>query len=55
MVDQTIHELIRERADSRLIKEAAVRGGFKSLLEDALSKAVLGHTTLDDVVRVSYE
>ena len=55
MVDPTIHELIRQRADSRLIKEAAMRAGFKSLLDDALSKAVLGHTTLEDVVRVSYE
>ena len=55
IVDPTIHELIRQRADSRLIKEAAVRVGFKSLLEDALSKAVLGHTTLEDVIRVSYE
>jgi type IV pilus assembly protein PilB len=55
MVDPAIHELIRQRADSRLIKEAAMRGGFKSLLDDALSKAVLGYTTLEDVVRVSYE
>ncbi|MEI6669865.1 MAG: GspE/PulE family protein [Acidobacteriota bacterium] len=55
MVDPAIHELIRQRADSRLIKEAATKGGFRSLLDDALSKAVLGYTTLDDVVRVSYE
>jgi type IV pilus assembly protein PilB len=55
MVDPAIHELIRQRADSRLIKEAATRAGFKSLFDDALSKAVLGYTTLEDVVRVSYE
>ncbi|MEK6631327.1 MAG: ATPase, T2SS/T4P/T4SS family [Acidobacteriota bacterium] len=55
MIEPATFELIRERADSRRIKESAVRGGFKTLLEDALSKAVLGQTTLDEVVRVSYE
>jgi type II secretory ATPase GspE/PulE/Tfp pilus assembly ATPase PilB-like protein len=55
MVDPAIHDLIRQRADSRLIKEAATRAGFKTLFDDALSKAVLGLTTLDDVVRVSAE
>ncbi len=55
MVEESIHELIRDRADSRRIKEAATRAGFKSLLDDALSKAVIGHTTLEDVLRVSYE
>ncbi len=54
-VDTAVHDLIRARADSRQIKEAAQRGGFKSLLDDALSKAVIGQTTLDDVLRVSYE
>ena len=47
--------MIRERADSRRVKEAAIRSGFKTLLDDALSKAVLGQTTLDEVLRVSYE
>jgi type IV pilus assembly protein PilB len=55
MIDEAMNELIRQRADSRLVKEGAVRSGFKSLLEDGLSKAVLGQTTLDEVLRVSYE
>ena len=55
IIDSTIHELIRARADSRQIKDAASRNGFKSLLDDALSKAVLGQTTLEDVLRVAYE
>ncbi len=55
MVEPALHELIRGRADSRQIKDAAVRGGFKSLLDDALSKAVIGQTTLEEVLRVSYE
>jgi general secretion pathway protein E len=55
MIDEAVHELIRARSDSRRIREAAIRGGFKALLDDAMSKAVLGQTTLDEVLRVSYE
>ncbi len=55
MVDAGLHEMVRSRVDSRQIKEAAIRGGFKSLLDDALSKAVIGQTTLEEVLRVSWE
>jgi len=54
-IDAAMHDLIGERADSRRIRDAAVRSGFKSIRDDALSKAVLGQTTLDEVIRVSYE
>jgi type II secretory ATPase GspE/PulE/Tfp pilus assembly ATPase PilB-like protein len=55
MIDAAIHDLITQRADSRRIRDAAVRAGFKAIRDDALSKAVLGQTTLDEVIRVSYE
>jgi type II secretory ATPase GspE/PulE/Tfp pilus assembly ATPase PilB-like protein len=55
VVDPAIHSLIRERADSRLIKRAAVAGGMKTLLDDALSKAIFGQTTIEEVIRVAYE
>ena len=54
-IDPEMHDLIGNRADSRRIRDAAVRSGFKSIRDDALSKAVLGQTTLDEVIRVSYE
>jgi type II secretory ATPase GspE/PulE/Tfp pilus assembly ATPase PilB-like protein len=54
VVDPAIHDLIRERADSRLIKQTAVAGGLHTLLDDALSKALFGQTTLDEVLRVAY-
>jgi type IV pilus assembly protein PilB len=54
-IDAAMRDLISERADSRRIRDAASRGGFKSMRDDALSKAVLGQTTLDEVIRVSYE
>ena len=55
MIDAAMHDLIGQRADSRRIRDAALRGGFKTLRDDALSKAVIGQTTLDEVMRVSYE
>jgi type IV pilus assembly protein PilB len=55
MIDAAMRDLIGERADSRRITDTAVRAGFKSMRDDALSKAVLGRTTLDEVIRVSYE
>ncbi len=55
MIDAAMHDLIGDRADSQRIRDTAARGGFKSIRDDALSKAVLGQTTLDEVIRVSYE
>jgi type IV pilus assembly protein PilB len=55
VIDHTIHTLIRERADSRLIKEAAVRAGMRTLMDDALAKAIFGQTTVEEVLRVAYE
>jgi type IV pilus assembly protein PilB len=55
MIDAAMRDLIDGRADSRRISDTAARGGFKSIRDDALSKAVLGLTTLDEVIRVSYE
>jgi type IV pilus assembly protein PilB len=55
VVDHGIHTLIRERADSRLVKEAAVSAGMKTLMDDALAKALFGQTTLEEVLRVAYE
>ena len=55
VVDPAIHTLIRDRSDSRLIKEAAVARGMKTLMDDALTKALFGHTTVEEVLRVAYE
>jgi type IV pilus assembly protein PilB len=54
-VDESIHEAIRAKSDSRLIKDIAVGGGMRTLLDDALSKAVFGQTSLDEVLRIAYE
>jgi len=54
-IDAAMHDLIGERAGLRRIRDTAARSGFKSIRDDALSKAVLGQTTLDEVIRVSNE
>ena len=55
VVDATINAQIRERADSRRIKQAAVSAGMNTLLGDALAKAIFGQTTIEEVIRVAYE
>jgi type IV pilus assembly protein PilB len=55
VVDAAINTLIRERADSRRIKQAAVTAGMNTLLSDALAKAIFGQTTIEEVIRVAYE
>ncbi|MBI1875940.1 MAG: type II/IV secretion system protein [Acidobacteria bacterium] len=54
-IDKEINDMIRKRADSRLVKEAAVKVGLKTLLDDSLSKAIFGQTTLEEVLRIAYE
>jgi type II secretory ATPase GspE/PulE/Tfp pilus assembly ATPase PilB-like protein len=55
VINDAIHTMIRERSDSRQIKQAAVGSGMKTLMEDALAKALFGQTTLEEVLRVAYE
>lgn len=54
-VEPAVHDLIRKRADSKLIKQAATAGGMKTLFDDAMAKAIFGITTLDEVLRIAYE
>jgi type IV pilus assembly protein PilB len=51
-VDHAIQTLIRDRADARIIKQAAVQAAMKTLSEDALAKAIFQQTTLEEVIRV---
>ena len=55
VINDAIHTLIRERADSRQLKAAAVAAGMTPLMDDALGKAMFGHTTIEEVLRVAYE
>ncbi|HXX56648.1 MAG TPA: ATPase, T2SS/T4P/T4SS family, partial [Thermodesulfovibrionales bacterium] len=52
-VDADIREMITGRRDSQAIKETAVTKGMKTLYADGLIKVARGHTTLEEVLRVT--
>ncbi|MDQ8202284.1 GspE/PulE family protein [Pelagicoccus sp. SDUM812003] len=52
-VSEEMREMITNRAPLHELQAAANRVGFRSLREDALKKALLGLTTLDEVERVT--
>ena len=53
VMDAGVQALVRERADVTVIQSAAAKAGMKTLWEDALSKAILGQTTIEEVLRVN--
>jgi len=55
VVDETINALIRERADSKRIKQAAVSAGMTTLVADAMTKAIFGRTTIEEALRIASE
>ena len=54
-IDDEIRSLIVGRASAREIQAAAKQVGFTTLREDGLVKATKGHTTLEEVLRVTQE
>jgi general secretion pathway protein E len=55
VIDDDIKELIMKRSGSHIIKEVAVEKGMSTLREDGLCKALAGHTTLEEVCRVTQD
>jgi len=53
LVDDEVQDLIMARAPAADIKRKAVELGMKTLRQNALAKAVAGHTTIDEVLRVT--
>ncbi|MDQ3027417.1 MAG: Flp pilus assembly complex ATPase component TadA, partial [Pseudomonadota bacterium] len=51
-LDAEIDELIARRATGREIRSAAAAKGFRSLAEDAISRVLLGQTSLEEISRV---
>jgi type II secretory ATPase GspE/PulE/Tfp pilus assembly ATPase PilB-like protein len=51
-LDAEIDELIARRATAREIRAAASAKGFRSLAEDAISRVLLGQTSLEEISRV---
>lgn len=54
-VNEEIRQLILERSTASKIKTAALRAGMKTMLWDGLSKVASGITTIEEILRVTYE
>ena len=54
-INDFIREAIMRRADAGEIKKIAIKNGMVPLLEDGFKKALAGHTTLEEILRVVNE
>jgi PleD family two-component response regulator len=52
-ITRTMRELIVGRASETAMREEAVAGGMRSMRSDGLAKALVGRTTLEEVLRVT--
>ena len=52
-ITRTMRELIVARASETAMREEAVAGGMRSMRSDGLAKALVGRTTLEEVLRVT--
>jgi general secretion pathway protein E len=55
IVDDDIKEIIIERSGSHVIQDAAAQKGMRTLRENGLHRALAGHTTLEEVYRVTQD
>jgi general secretion pathway protein E/type IV pilus assembly protein PilB len=51
-LDSEIDELIARRATGREIRNAASARGFRTLADDAISRVLMGQTSLEEISRV---
>jgi type II secretory ATPase GspE/PulE/Tfp pilus assembly ATPase PilB-like protein len=54
IMQDDIRDRILEKAPSHILRQMAVANGMKTLQVDAVSKIVMGITTVDEVLRVIY-
>ncbi len=54
-VNDEVRELIMKRGNAKEIKEAAVRNGMTTMIDDAIEKASKGLTSIEEILRVVHE
>ncbi|MDO8584744.1 MAG: GspE/PulE family protein [bacterium] len=54
-IDDEIREAVMRRANTAEIQKIAIKNGMRPMLEDAFQKALLGETTIEEIVRVVHE
>lgn len=55
VADEEIRTAILRKASSNEIKQIAIKNGMTTMLQDGLNKALLGLTTVEEVLRVTQE
>ncbi len=53
-ISEKVKELIMAQANADKIKEAAVKEGMKTMMEDGIQKVLQGQTTFEEILRVTY-
>ncbi len=54
-MNDKIRELVMQRASAQAIKDAAVKNGMTTMLQDALQKASDGITSIEEVLRIIHD
>ncbi|MBI2416159.1 MAG: Flp pilus assembly complex ATPase component TadA [Candidatus Kerfeldbacteria bacterium] len=54
-MSRTLRDLITNQSDADILRQAAIAAGMTTMFEDGLRKALLGETTLEEVMRVLVE
>ena len=52
VAEQELRNLLATGADASQLREAAIRAGMTTMFADGMAKAIAGHTTVEEVVRV---
>lgn len=55
VMDDTLRRLVLKRADAREIEQAAIEGGMMTIYRDGLRKAAEGITSIEEVLRVTWD
>ena len=55
MVNDEIRQLILDRATATAIKAAALKNGMHTMLFDGAAKVAAGLTTIEEVLRVTFD
>jgi general secretion pathway protein E len=55
ILDDEVRRLIGAKADSTLIKQAAVAKGMVTLKQEGAERVIQGHTTMEEVMRITQQ
>ena len=54
-INEEVRKIIMNRGDANDIKQAAIRNGMTTMVQDALLKVSEGLTSIEEIIRVVHE